>query len=150
VVALGAWATGAAVRVEPGGDVRVGHEAEPGADPDADPADLLIGTGLGGRPTLDPGEALTVVDVLAPPGGFVDDPGDEGAWASSGRTHATLLAEPAAPPGARLLLPAERTSPELLVVIAGTLPAGAGLVLARGFDAAGLRGLAEAEQADLI
>ncbi len=142
VVALGTWATGAAVRVAPGGDVRVGHED----DPDAGGSDLLIGVGMGGRPTGDPGEALTVVDVLAQPDEFVDDPGDEGAWAVDGRTQATLLAEtPQDGNGVRVMVAGDRVTQDLVLLVAPTLPAGIGLVLARGYDEAGLARLADQE-----
>lgn len=137
VVALGAWATGAAVRLEPGGDLTVRHELD-GTD-----ADLLIGAGMGGRTTVGAsGGALTVLDVLAQPDEFVDDPGDDGAWAMGGRTQATLLAEAYPPETGRVLHAGDRTTSEVVFLVARTLPAGVGLVLARGFDPAGLERVA--------
>lgn len=143
VVALGAWATGAAVRLEAGGDLSVGHEA------DGTTADLLIGSGMGGRTTMRAdGDALTVVDVLAQPDEFVDDPGDEGAWALGGRTQATLLAEAYPPETGRVLHAGDRITAEVVFLVARTLPAGVGLVLARGFDAAGLQRVALQERVE--
>jgi uncharacterized protein (TIGR03089 family) len=148
VVALGAWATGTAVRLDPGGCVRVGHEADGaagGADVEAD-VELLIGAGMGGRPAGPvPDGALTVVDVLAQPDQFVDDPGDEAAWAVGARTQASLVADPVGEPGSRVLHAGDRVDDALLLLIARTLPAGCGVVLARGHDDAGLRRLAEVE-----
>ncbi|WP_370325687.1 TIGR03089 family protein [Euzebya sp.] len=142
VVALGTWATGAAVRLQPGGDAVVGHELD---DPDLE-ADLLIGIGMGGRPASDEiDDALTVTDVLAQPDEFVDDPQDDGAWAIGGRTQATLLAEPLGASGTRILHAGDRTTAETVFTIARSLPAGVGLVLARGFDADGLARLAAQE-----
>lgn len=140
VVCLATWATGAAVRLEPGGEVIVGHEADGGE------ADLLIGTGMGGRPTMDPQGALTVTDLLGQPDEFVDDPGDEGAWAIGGRTQATLLAEGADPiTDARVMHAADRVGQDLVFLLARTLPVGVGLVIARGYDDAGLMALARQE-----
>lgn len=136
VVALGTWATGAAVRLEPGGDVTVGHEVD-GVD-----VDLLIGAGMGGRPTVaDVGGALTVTDVLGQPDDFVEDPGDPGAWAVGGRTQASLLAEALPADGGRVLHAGDRTTEALLFRLAHALPAGVAVVLASGYDEAGLRGL---------
>ena len=146
VLALGTWATGAAVRLHPGGEAVIGHE-EDGPEPGGTGGvDVLIGGGMGGRPTIaDIGDALTVTDVLAQPDDFVDDPGDEGAWAVGERTQATLLADPLGAPGERIMHAADRVTEDLLVLIARTLPTGAGLVLARHHDEAALRRLAEQE-----
>ena len=125
------------MRLEPGGDLTVGHEVD-GTD-----VDLLIGAGMAGRPTADPAsDALTVADVLAQPDEFVDDPGDEGAWAIGGRTQATLLAEAYPSETGRVLHTGDRVNAELLDLLARTLPAGVGLVLARGFDSEGLERVA--------
>lgn len=146
VVALGAWAAGAAVRLDPGGDVVVGHEDDPTGGQAGSAVDLLIGTGMGGRPSSpDIGDALTVTDVLAQPDEFVDDPGDEGAWAIGGRTQASLLAEPVGGPGERILHAGDRVTEALLFGLARTLPVGAAVVLARGHDADALRRLADQE-----
>lgn len=143
VVCLAAWATGAAVAVEEGGDVVVGHEHDLGRGR-AD-VDLLVGAGMGGRVADgDPGEALVVTDVLAQPDEFVDDPGDEGAWVLGGRSQASVLAEPL--PGPRVLHAADRFGEEAVLAVARTLPHGTGLVLARGHDEAGLRHVAEQER----
>lgn len=145
VVALGTWATGASLRTEPGGEVLVMHE-EDLTDRDAQ-ADLVIGTGMGGKPQVaDVGGALIVTDILAQPDEFVDDPGDEGAWAVGDRTQATLLQQGGVTAqGSRVLHTARRTDDALLFLLARTLPRGAGVVLARGFDDAGLRRLADQE-----
>lgn len=143
VVALGAWATGAAVRVAPGGETVVVHEQDLTGGGDLPDGHLLIGIGMGGRPAeVDPGDALTVTDVLAQPDEFVDDPLDDGAWAIGGRTQATLRGEARGSPGDRVLHAGDRTTEQTVFAIARALPAGVGLVLARGFDDAGLRGLA--------
>lgn len=140
VVALGTWATGAAVRLDPGGEVVIGHESD-GVD-----VDLLIGAGMGGRPTVaDAGDALTVTDVLGQPDDFVDDPGDEGAWAVGGRSQATLLAEGLSADVGRILLVGDRTTEDAVFLLAHALPAGVSVVLARGYDEAGLRGVASEE-----
>jgi uncharacterized protein (TIGR03089 family) len=151
-LALGAWAVGAAVRVEPGGDaVVVGHEADLAAGHRAsDAPDLVIGTGPGGRlsgevATSDLGEHLTVADVLAQPDDFLDDPGDDGARAVGGRTQASLLAEAAGGPGDVVLHAGDRVGEALLVLLARALPAGVTVVLARGHDPEALRRLAEQE-----
>lgn len=142
VVALGTWAAGAALRLEPGGDVTVGHESD-GID-----VDLVIGDGMAARPTVaDVGEALTVAEVLAQPDDFVDDPGDGGAWAIGPRTQASLLAEAQPADAGRLLHAGDRTTQATVFLLARTLPAGVGLVLARGFDADGLVGVASQEAA---
>jgi uncharacterized protein (TIGR03089 family) len=141
VVALGAWATGAGVRVAPGGDVHVAHEADGGGE-----ADLLIGGGMGGRLLGGAaGDALTITDVLGQPDEFVDDPGDEGAWAIGGRTQATLLGEAAPGEAVRVMHAGDRTTEDVLFMLARTLPAGVGVVLARGFDPAGLQAIASQE-----
>lgn len=140
VVALATWATGASLRLDDGGEVVVGHEAD-GGD-----VDLLLGAGLGGRPTMDAQGALTVTDVLAQPDEFLGDPGDEGAWAIGGRTQSSLLSEALDPTAAaRVLHAGERVSEELVFMIARTLPVGVGVVLARGHDAAALERLAAQE-----
>lgn len=143
VVCLAAWATGAAVRADDRGDVVVGHEAD-----GSDEVDLLIGVGMGGRPlSPDPGDALTVADILRQPDDFIDDPGDEGAWVIGGRTQATVMAERVeGGPGVRLLSAGDRVDEALVLLIARTLPAGTGLVLARGYDEAGLQRIAEQER----
>lgn len=148
VVALGTWATGATLRMEPGGDVVVMHEDDL-TDTDARP-DLVIGTAMGGRPQVsDVGGALIVTDILAQPDEFVDDPGEEGAWALGGRTQATLLNERRNDDqSARVLHAAQRTGDDLFFLLARTLPHGTGVVLARGFDDSGLRRLADQENAD--
>ncbi|CAN5388545.1 TIGR03089 family protein [soil metagenome] len=141
VVALGTWATGAGLRLQPGGDATVGHEVDAPTE-----VDLLIGAGMGGRPSTPvDGEVLTVTDILAQPDEFVDDPGDEGAWALGGRTQATLREEGMSAEGERILHAGDRTTEETLFLLARTLPAGVGVVLARGFDAAGLRRVASQE-----
>ena len=141
VLSLAAWATGAAVAVEGECDVHVVHEAD---EPEG--GDLLVGIGMGGRPMGPvPGDALTVVDVLAQPDDFVDDPGDEGAWAVGGRTQATLLSE-AIGGGGRVLHAADRVDEALLFLVARTLPAGTGLVIARGYDDVGLKKVATEEK----
>lgn len=146
VLALGTWAAGAAVRLEPGGDVVVGHEDDDHGDDPGSAVDLLIGTGMGGRPSSSAiGDALTVTDVLAQPDEFVDDPGDEGAWTVGGRTQGSLLAEPVGGPGERILHAGDRVTEELLLGLARSLPTGAAVVLARGHDAGGLQRLAAQE-----
>lgn len=143
VVLLATWTTGACVRLEPGGDVVVSYEEDPGEDPD-----VVIGAGMGGRPTTPPsGDVLTVADILAQPDEFVDDPGDEGAWAFGGRTQATLLAEGPISEGAtRVLWAGDRPTADLVFLTAHTLPHGIGLVLARHHDDGELARLAEHEQ----
>lgn len=147
VACLGAWATGAAVRIAPGGDVVVGHEA----DGVGEEVDLLIGVGMGGRPlSADPGDALTVTDVLAQPDEFIDDPGDLGAWVFGGRSQATVAAGAVAgQPDLRVLHAGDRVDEALVFLIARALPSGTSLVLARGYDEAGLAKVAEEERADL-
>jgi uncharacterized protein (TIGR03089 family) len=144
VVAHATWAVGAGVRITPGGDMTVGHEAR--AD---HKADLLIGSGMGGRPLTDPGgDALLVTDILAQPDDFLGDPLDEGAWAVDGRTQASLLEEPwPAMTNDRVLHAGDGTSEETLFVLARTLPHGLGVVLARGYDSLGLARLADQENA---
>ena len=91
-----------------------------------------------------PADALTVVDVLGQPDDFVDDPGDEGAWAIGGRTQATLLAEGL--DGGRILHAADRVDEAMVFLVARTLPAGTALVIARGYDEAGLKRVATEEK----
>ena len=142
VLCFGALATGAAVTVEGEGDVSIVHEAD---DPDG--GDLLIGAGMAARPVSPPtGEILTVVDVLGQPDDFVDDPGDEGAWAIGGRTQATLLAEPLG--GQRLLVATDRIDEQAVFTLARALPHGVGVVLARGFDVEGLAKVVAEERVD--
>ncbi|MEE8601871.1 TIGR03089 family protein [Euzebya tangerina] len=142
VACFATWACGAAVRLDPGGQASIGHEADT-----SEAADVLIGTGMGGRPTGPvPGEALTVTDILAEPDDFISDPEDPGAWAIGGRTQATLLGETQrAAPETRILHHGDRLTEDTVFVIARTLAAGTGLVLARGFDGPGLARLAQQE-----
>lgn len=144
VMCLAAWATGAAVTVEASGEVSVGYEADlaPG---DPIEVDVLIGAGMGGRPmAVQAGSVATVTDILAQPDDFIDDPGDEGAWAIGGRTQATLLAEPLA--SERAMHAGERMTEETVFLIARTLPTGCSLLLARGYDHEGLARVAEEER----
>lgn len=145
IVALGTWATGAALRVGgPPGEVLVAHEGDA-----PDRADVLLGAGLGGRPAVPvnvPEDAATIPDVLAEPDDFVDDPGDEGAWAIGGRSQASLWAERIEAPGSRILHAADRVAEATVVLLARTLPAGTTVVLARGFDQAGLQHLRTEER----
>lgn len=144
VLCLAAWAVGAAVTVDGRGEVRVGHEVDLAPDGPVD-VDVLIGSGMGGRPIAeDTGRAATVIDILGQPDDFVDDPGDEGAWAIGGRTQATLLAEPSA--AERILHAGDRVTEETAFLIARTLPAGCSLVLARGYDVTGLSKVTQEEQ----
>ena len=142
VVCHATWACGAAVRLDSGGQVAVGHEADDPAD-----VDLLIGAGMAGRPTTPPaGDAATVIDILAEPDDFLGDPDDEGAWAIGARTQATLLGgAQGVAPDTRVLHAGDRVSEDTIVVIARTLASGCGVVLARGYDGPGLRRLAEQE-----
>ena len=145
VVALGTWATGAALRLDGTGqaDVLVVHEADA---PIA--GDLLIGAGMAGRP-LDPAavpaDALTVPDVLAEPDDFVDDPRDVGAWAIGGRSQDSLWAERLDAGDPPVLHAADRVSEETAFLLARALPAGVAVVLARGYDPAGLAALRREE-----
>lgn len=140
VLCLATWATGATVVVGGAADVHVVHEADHPED-----GDLVVGVGMGGRPMGPvPADALTVVDVLAQPDDFVDDPGDEGAWAIGGRTQATLLAEGL--DGGRVMHAADRVDEALVFLVARTLPAGTALVIARGYDEAGLKRVATEEK----
>ncbi len=142
VLVLATWATGAAVRLEPGGQVTVGHDI----DDDGPQADLLIGSGMGGRPVVDARDALTVTDILRQPDDFVDDPGDPGAWAIQGRRQDSMLDEMLEPaPGVRILHAGGRVLEETVFAVARTLPAGISLVIARGYDEDGLRSLARQE-----
>ena len=148
VICLATWATGGAVRIgEPapaGSDhplvpagqrlVRVAHEGD-AADGEVVEADLVIGSGMAAMP-LGEVDDLTVRDVLAQPDDFVDDPGDDGAWAIGGRTQLTLAAESV--DERRVLVVGDRFTDEHAFLVARTIPAGASLVLARGYDAAGL------------
>ncbi|MGI9017831.1 MAG: hypothetical protein ACR2HR_12125, partial [Euzebya sp.] len=139
------WAVGASVRVDPGGDVLVGHESGSTSD-----VDLVIGSAMGGRPTSPlSGDALTVTDILAQPDDFIEDPQDEGAWAIGSDTQATLLAQMIDPQQhARVLHAGDRVTEQTLLLLAASLPGGVGVVLARGHDAAGLTRLADQENVD--
>lgn len=154
VVAMGTWATGASLRIGPSKgadlgsrgnvDVTVRHELDAPSE-----ADLLLGAGMAGRP-LDPdavpSDALLVTDILAEPDDFVDDPGDDGAWAVDARTQATLWAERM--DGGPVLLAGDRVDEETVLMIARTLAAGVAVVMARGYDVEGLRQLSQEEGLD--
>jgi hypothetical protein len=92
---------------------------------------------------------LTVVDILAQPDDYIDDPGDDGAWAIGGRTQATLLAEGLGQDrgagAARVMHAGDRVTEELVFLLAHTLPSGIGVVLARGFDRVALDRVARQE-----
>lgn len=129
VVSLATWATGGAIAIGGTCRVRVAHESDPS------PADLVVGAGMAAMPTGEV-DGFTARDVLAQPDDFVDDPGDDGAWAIGGRTQVTLAAE--AVPDERVLVTGATYTEAHAFTVARTLPAGSMLVLARGFDAAGL------------
>ena len=123
VVALASWAVGAAVTTKDAVP-RVSWEGEEPV------GDLVVGAGMGGHLTLPDAGGVLLVEALRQPDEFVDDPGDEGAWALDAVTQHMLLAEGRAE---AVLLAGDRADLEVLAACGRTLPAGGRVVLARGF-----------------